>query len=380
MLTNTARDDLACINRLIDDTSQTTCASGDYRNVRPWCYLALVLLLIPVLAFAQVGTGVGFQPINVHDPVTGDTMPGYVFYPSAHAKGATWVGLYKLHATRGVPAIPGPKPLVVISHGHGSSNLGLHSLATYLASHGFIVATLQHPKDNYLDTSGAGTSAVLVGRPIQVKATISMLLRHSRWKALIDPNRIGVAGYSAGGYTALMVVGAVPQFSRWISFCERYAHNVAMCAGLKNAEGVVEAASAKAHFADVQSDLNHWGDPHDPRVKAAFAMAPVGFVFNKPGLASIDRPVFLYYAQDSNILPPKANALHIAPLIKTLVDIKMIPKARHFVFIGPCSTKLATVVPRICNIPPGANRVKATAQINADALHFFRKALNVSSH
>lgn len=180
-----------------------------------------VLLVVPVALFAQASTGVGFQPITVLDPVTGGTMPAYVFYPSAHAKGVTWVGLYELQATRDSPAIPGPKPLVVISHGHGSSNLGLHLLATYLASHGFIAATLQHPKDNYLDTSGAGTPAVLVGRPIQVKATISMLLKNPRWKALIDPNRIGVAGYSAGGYTALMVIGAVPQFSRWASFSIR---------------------------------------------------------------------------------------------------------------------------------------------------------------
>lgn len=78
------------------------------------------------------------------------------------------------------------------------------------------------------------------------------------------------------------------------------------------------------------------------------------------------------------MLPPEANALHLAPLIKTLVGIKMIPKASHFVFVGSCSTKLATVVPRICNVPPGVNRTKAYVQINADALNFFRKTLILS--
>lgn len=348
------------------------------RNVRSWRCLVLVLLVLPIVSFAQTSTGVGFQSITIHDPVNGGTMPGYVFYPSAHAKGVTWVGPYKLHATKDAPAIAGAKPLVVISHGHGGSDIDLHIIATYLASHGFIVATLQHPKDNYLDTSGAGMPAVLDGRPIQVKATISMLLNSPGWKALIDPNRIGVAGFSAGGYTALMVVGAVPKFGRYIGFCKKYPHDAELCAGLEKAESAIGVARVEVYLAGVQSSLNRWGNPHDPRVKAAFAMAPVSFFFDKAGVASIDRPVFLYYAQDSQILPPEANALHIAPLIKTLAGIETVPKAGHFVFLGPCSAKLAKAVPRICTAPPGVNRAKAYAKIDAEALAFFNKALTFS--
>src|SRR5690348_18237975 len=111
-------------------------------------------------------------------------MPGYVFYPSAQADGVTRIGPYELHATRGAKPISGAKPLVVISHGHGGSDLGHHDLAVYLASHGFVVATLQHPKDNFTDASGDGHPEVMVGRPIQVKATISMLLDDARWKKL----------------------------------------------------------------------------------------------------------------------------------------------------------------------------------------------------
>src|SRR5690625_640854 len=139
------------------------------RCFRRWYWLAFALVTLPVVSLAQT-TGVGFQSITIHDPVNGGTMPGYVFYPSTHATGTTRIGLRKLHATRDTSAIPGAKPLVVLSHGHGGSDLELHQLAIYLASHGFITATLQHPRDNYLDKSGAGGPSVLVGRPIQVKA------------------------------------------------------------------------------------------------------------------------------------------------------------------------------------------------------------------
>ena len=94
--------------------------------------------------------------------VGGGTMPGYVFYPSSAKAGAvTWLGPYELHATADAPAIAGAKPLVVISHGHSGSALGHHDLAIYLASHGFVVATLQHPKDNFLDDMEIGTSLPL---------------------------------------------------------------------------------------------------------------------------------------------------------------------------------------------------------------------------
>src|SRR5574337_543101 len=96
-------------------------------------------------------------------PVGGGTMPGYVFYPSSEASRVTWRGPYELHATPDAKPTPGAKPLVVISHGHGGSDLGHHDLAVYLASHGFVVATLQHPKDNFRDASGDGHPEVMVG-------------------------------------------------------------------------------------------------------------------------------------------------------------------------------------------------------------------------
>lgn len=350
------------------------------KSFRQWLWLALLLLALPCSTYAQSLTGVGFAPIEIHDPVNGGNIPGYVFYPSAPSTAVTWIGPYELHAKHGAPAIPGTKPLVVISHGHGGSDLGHHDLAVYLASHGFVVATLQHPKDNYKDTSGNGTAAVMIGRPIQVKATIGMLLHDPHWKALIDPDRIGVAGFSAGGYTALMLVGAVPRFTRLIAFCKAHPDNQNVCTPFRELKAQLEKhglASAKQYLTNMQSQLHRWGDTNDPRVKAAFAMAPWGLVFDKTGLASINRPVYLYDGADDRFQPLRYNTLHITPLIKTLVGIKLIPGAGHFVFLAPCSEKMAKAARRICTDPPGVNRVAAHRQINADALAFFRGTLHV---
>ncbi len=343
-----------------------------------WFLCASVLLLAPALgARSAIASGVGFAPIKIHDSVNGGTLPGYVFYPSAPSTAVTWIGPYELHATRGAPALSGAKPLVVIAHGHGGSDLSHHDLAVYLASHGFVAATLQFPKDNYSDYEKyTGTPAVLDGRPIHVKDTISMLLHNPHWKALIDPDKIGEAGFSAGGYTALMNVGAVPEFRRFIDYCRKKPQDAQICLPLQKLQF---GGTAKARLAALQRDLRKWGNPDDPRIKAAFVMAPLSLIFDKAGLSHINRPVFLYDGQDDQVVLLKYNTLHIAPLIKTLVGIKIIPKAGHYVFLGPCSKQLAkeNLAEPICKVPSGVNRAKAIAQVNADALSFFRGTLHV---
>ena len=337
--------------------------------------LILVLLFAPVVAIAQ-DAGVGFQAIVIHDPVNGGTTPGYVFYPSAQMSKITWHGPYELHATPDAPPIAGAKPLVVISHGHGGSDLGHHDLAEYLASHGFVVAMLEHPKDNFHDTSGVGTAAVLDGRPIQVKAAISELLDDPRWKTLINPDQIGVAGFSAGGYAALMVVGAVPRFDLYVGYCERHPQDPD-CGLLQKLQS---EGTATAALATLQASVDRWGKPNDPRVKAAFVMAPLSLVFDKAGLSDLTRPVFLYYGQNDQVLLPQENVLHMAPLIKTLAGITMIPEAGHYVFLAPCSTQLTSDAPDLCKDPQGVDRVSAHRSINASALAFFRKTLGVATH
>jgi predicted dienelactone hydrolase len=352
-----------------------------HRRLRISCWLVL-WLVCAFAAAAQTPAGVGFAAIAIHDPVNGGTMPGYVFYPSAHAGGATRIGPYLLHATSDARPLAGAKPLVVISHGHGGSDLGHHDLAVYLASHGFVVATLEHPGDNYRDTGGTGTARVLVGRPIQVKAAISHLLGDPRWAALIDPGRIGVAGFSAGGYTALLSVGAIPRFDRFVSYCRAHPDDTGSCgtptfiATLLRQSG---QPSVRAYMDAMQKELDRWGATADPRIKAAFVMAPLGLVFGPSGLAHVDRPVFLYYGQHDQVLPPRYNALHVAPLIRTLAGIRSVPAAGHYVFLSPCSPQLTKEAPELCVDPPGVDRVAVHRQVDADALAFFRKTLGAPS-
>lgn len=342
---------------------------------RPWSALLAFALLPWVQAWAQAG--VGFAPIEVTDPVRGGAMPGHVFYPaSVTTRAPARVGPYLVDAVRDAPALPGPKPLVLLSHGHGGSNLGHADLATWLAGHGYVVAAIDHAGDDFRDASLDGRPEVLGGRPRQVSATIDLLLRDPRWKALVDPDRIGVAGFSNGGYTALLLVGAKPRIGRFVDYCERLPSDK-LCQGAEayRAEAAKQGRTLDQLFEDMQSQLTRWGQTADPRVKAAFAMAPLSLVFDAEGLAAIDRPVFLAYSEQDTLLRPSENAARIRPLLKTLDGVRTVPTADHWVFIPPCTPELAAAVAEICADPPGVDRARVHAEINDDALAFFRRTL-----
>ena len=335
-------------------------------------------LILPAASHAQAASGVGFSPIEVADPVSGGKMAGFVFYPAANANGVTKLGPYELNATAGADPLPGRKPLILISHGHGGSDLGHHDLATYLAARGFIVAAITHPRDNVRDSSGDGQAVVLGGRPRQISATISYLLASARWKPLIDRDRIGVAGFSNGGYTALLLVGARPNFTMLPRHCKLDPEDRNICGPLAK----LEAQAALGHrtieqiVGALQRGLSQWGDTRDSRIKAAFVMAPFSSPFDAAGLAGVHRPLLLYYAANDQVLLPRFNSLHIAPLIRTLVALRKIPRAGHYVFLSPCSTELADEAPDICTDPPGTDRVALHRKINADAVRFFRTHLH----
>jgi len=350
----------------------------------PLCCLAFLLaLLLPMATLASGVTGVGIAPIQITDPVSGKPSEGYVFYPSSQPNhGTTAIGPYDVAAVPDAPALPGFRPLVVISHGNGGSNLGHHDLATYLASHGFIVATLNQLGDYFRDTSKVGTIEVLAGRPVQVKATISALLDDPHWKTLIDAGRIGVAGFSAGGYTSLMLAGARPQFVRFVDFCDHYPQDKDVCGHRAEFEATAakQGKTMQQMLNDMEGQLGRYGDTADPRVKAVFVMAPLSLIFDEHGFDNVHIPVFLYYGQNDHVLPPEANAKHIKPYLKTLYAVKEVPHADHWVFLPPCSAELKKEIAPMCADPAGVDRAKVHEQILADALAFFRKTLDVKDH
>ncbi|MER6508314.1 alpha/beta hydrolase [Nonomuraea sp. NPDC001636] len=123
---------------------------------------------------------------------------------------------------------PRSLPLVVLSPGHSKPRTELTALAEELASHGYVVAAIDHTYENVATSFPDGRVTTCVTCEIDDKgpawwakleksraADVSFVLdrltgAHARWTGarLIDPSRIAMAGHSAGGAAAVASIAA----------------------------------------------------------------------------------------------------------------------------------------------------------------------------
>lgn len=241
-------------------------------------FVCCVLLLIFSLAASAQTLNVGFHRLTLDDPLDHRPMRAIAFYPTRAAVSPTTLGLFTLPLAEEAPAVAGRHPLLVISHGNGGTPLALRDLVLALARRGFVVITLVHPGDNLHDQSRLGALSNLYGRPLQVSEAISAALADERLAPLLDPRRIGVIGYSAGGETALILAGAQPRLERLRRYCTRRPDDR-------------DACSAGGELLADRSDLAPMADP---RVGAAMLLAPLGLMFGSRELADVNIPVLIY--------------------------------------------------------------------------------------
>ncbi|MBY4678435.1 alpha/beta hydrolase family protein [Marinobacterium arenosum] len=313
------------------------------------------------LASAHAATSnAGVRIMATADPVTHSAMKAAVFYPTDESAGSTHVGPFKISATKDATIQPGKHPLILLSHGSGGSMFSHHDSAAFLARQGYIVAAIEHPGDNFRDHSGVGSDRVLIGRNLQLSALLDSLLEKRPFVSSVDSNKIGVAGFSAGGYTALLMVGARPNFSLLESYCAGHATSV-LCSG---------GGSVSLSSPPLKAQL-------DSRIDAVFVMSPVAAFFDPDGLSRVNKPVALYTAANDSELPVQDHGHRLRDSLAGLVSYTEIPDADHFVFLSPCSDKMRSIVPVLCTDPPGIDRVQVHKTLNNDMLSFFNSALTL---
>ncbi len=318
--------------------------------------LTLMALLVPSPTRAASAPGTGYRTLVVRDPVGGGSAVGVAYYPSRVRVAGQRVGPYAIDAAAGAPVSAGRFPLVAFSHGSAGSRWSSHDLATALARRGYIVATLEHPGDSYRDRRGVGTDRVLVGRALQMSSLVDAVLADPRLRSHVDAAKIGAAGFSAGGYTALLLAGARPNFGLLRSYCRTNADDSEFCGGWRVALSRPPLRAKR-----------------DPRVRAVLALAPVGIYFDRSSLAGVRVPVDLWAASADRVLRPAANAERIRALLHPS-QYHLVKGADHDVFLAPCTPVQAAAERTLCYDPPGVDRRAVHAAIVDDAARFFRRA------
>jgi predicted dienelactone hydrolase len=309
---------------------------------------------------ASAAHAVGFRASETRDPWTGQPLPVVFYYPApAEGHGApAQVESFRVDAERDAPVAGGRFPLVVVSHGHMGSMWEHHDLCEALARTGFIVAAPEHIGDTVRDQSAFRTDRMMLGRAHQASAAIDAALADAALSPHVDASRIGAAGFSAGGYTSLLLVGAEPDFARLRGYCERHPSDGELC-------GHGDIARTRASPPPTR----------DPRVRAAFVIGPIGIYFGPGAFAGVTAPVFLCWASGDQVLLPQENAEPVRQGLRTLTGTRSVERAGHYVFVLPCTAERAASAPFLCEDPPGVDRAAVHAQVAADAVAFFGATL-----
>lgn len=106
-------------------------------------------------------------------------------------------------------------PLVIMSHGYGGWSTQFSNLAEHIASHGYVVASIDHedPPVEGVASFLLSFGNVLVDRTLDQRQILALILadtraRKSPWLDQVDTQSIALIGYSMGGYGALATAGA----------------------------------------------------------------------------------------------------------------------------------------------------------------------------
>lgn len=327
----------------------------------------LMILAGPARAQTAKASGrrvwnVGFERVEVRAN-GGPQIAAAVWYPTDAPAADRQLGGWTMRVATGAAVANGRHPLVVISHGHGGWFGGHYDTALALAHAGFVVAALTHPGDNDTDDRRA---LDFPARPRDLRRLVDYML--ARWwqHGAVDTVRIGVFGFSAGGFTALVAAGAVPDFTQFGPHCRAHPSNedctIAREVGL----------TPRALAARFPPSL--W--TRDPRIKAAVIAAPgLGFTFTRQRLRGVKIPVQLWRAEDDRVLPAPDYADAVKAALPRPPEYHVVPGAGHYDFLAPCDSALALRGPDICTSTRGFDRTVFHAQFNREVVRFFRAVL-----
>ncbi len=310
--------------------------------------LAAFLVLTSSLAH-----GAGFQRIDVPADGVQPPLKGAVWYPCAEPTSDLKLGPFVLNVTKDCPVTGERLPLVVISHGRTGSYLGHWDTAEVLANAGFVVVAINHPGDNALDRGRTDDFGVFIERPTDVRRVIDFMLGAWRGSGNIDAGRIGVFGFSRGGYTALVAIGARLSSSKLAILCEGVDRP--NCNGLRK-EPIPELV-------------------HDPRIKAAVIADPFGGVLAADSFKDVRASVQLWASERGGDGVTPQNVSAISSWLPEKPDFHSVPNSQHFDFLAPCPEELTKSAPELCADGPSFDRTAFHQEFNAAVLAFFRAHL-----
>lgn len=321
------------------------------RSITPIFIAALALAAFATRA--SLAATVGERHLVAHNPTAAlrdaehrDTVRVTVWYPAAaDAKevsldlGPPDKPLFKVGSA--APDAPFTddqrRPVILFSHGFGGNARIMAWFAVPLARAGYVVIAVDHPGNNALDKMTVGGAIMFWDRPGDLAAALAAANADPAIGPHLDLDRLGVAGFSAGGFTAIAATGAHVDAARLQAFCNA-TPNDGICKPQKEFPLSTEQMLAALKSPELAPEVAHSGDDHAiPGVRAAFAIAPaIVQAFDPASLKADQTPIAIILGDADPVAPPDTNG-RVAARDLPHVVIKELPGVGHYDFLATCT-------------------------------------------
>ncbi|EJZ23280.1 dienelactone hydrolase [Rhizobium sp. Pop5] len=265
----------------------------------------------------------------------------------------------KAAVARDAPIRPaaGPYPLVLLSHGTGGSAAGLEWLARRLVHRGFAALGVNHHGNTGGEPYRAEGFACLWERA----PDLSHMLDHSSdWLGdlsdHIDLSRVFAAGFSAGAYSVMLLLGAVAQFSQFEPSRLKPGGPRGPREFPDLADHIPTLLRTSAVFRDSWSRMS-WSY-RDARIKAALVCAPGRSVlgFSEESLKAVDSPALILVGDADSAAPAEECSSWLHARLKRSALKILGGGLGHYVFVPEGTGLGLAFAAELFTDPPGIER------------------------
>lgn len=263
-------------------------------------------------------------------------------------------------------ALNTPHPTILLSHGFGGSARTMAWFGKAMTARGYMVIAVDHPGNNGIDPMTVPGAVLWGERARDLSTALAAVLADPTFADRIDTERIGVAGFSIGGLTALVAGGARVSPENIVAFCASHPGDgvcqpqVEFPLSLDDWTTALESEALAPHVAEARDDHSL------PGVRAVFAMAPVVQVADPASLAAMSVPVSIVTGAADVTVPPETHA-RVAQSLLPDVALEVIPQATHYSFLAECTAEGRRVVP-VCADAAAQGEAHQRAVAAAEAL------------
>src|SRR5471032_197737 len=199
----------------------------------------------------------------------------------------------------------GRRPVILFSHGYGGSARLMGWFGIAMARDGYIVVAVDHPGNNGLDTMTPAGAALWWDRAEDLRLALKAAAEDPVIGSHMDLSRVGAAGFSAGGFTALVAAGGRVDRAHFARFCSANPDD-GVCRPQRESSFTEQDYAELFKHPDIQAELARAADDHSiGQVRAAFVMAPALVQALQPAsLEHLHTPVDIILGDLDTTAPP----------------------------------------------------------------------------